>query len=68
MPETKINANHVEKIKIVWPISGCDINNVNTGKISKKLKKYLKYKLPFLSKDKIEAIIIIVKGFKTSIG
>ena len=68
MPETKINANHVEKIKIVWPISGCDINNINIGKIIKKLKKYLKYKLLFTSEDKIEAIIIIVKGFKTSIG
>ena len=45
-----------------------NINNINIGKIIKKLKKYLKYKLLFTSEDKIEAIIIIVKGFKTSIG
>ena len=67
-PEIKTKANQVKKIKIVWPMSGWETNNIIVGKIIRKLKKYLKYKLVFFSKLKIEAITIIMKGFKTSIG
>ena len=36
-PETKINASQVVKIKIVCPISGCEINNKIIGDKIKKL-------------------------------
>tara|TARA_B000000437_G_scaffold109756_1_gene79708 strand:- start:47 stop:280 length:234 start_codon:yes stop_codon:yes gene_type:complete len=45
IPDTNIKASHVKKIKIVWPISGWDINKIIIGNINKKLKKYFKYKL-----------------------
>ena len=67
-PEINISANHVEKIKIVWPKSGCEISNIIIGNKNKKLSKYFKYKLIFFSKLKIDAIIIIINGFKTSMG
>ena len=68
IPDTNINASQVKKIRIVWPISGWDINKIIIGNINKKLKKYFKYKLLLFSKLKIDAIITIIKGFKISIG
>ena len=67
-PETKINASQVAKIKIVWPISGCEINNKIIGDKIKKLYRYFKYRFVLLSKLNTKAITTIVKGFKTSIG
>ena len=43
IPEIKINANQVIKIRIVCPMSGWEANNVIIGKINKKLTKYLTY-------------------------
>ena len=68
IPDTNIKVSHVKKIRIVWPISGCDINKIIIGNINKKLKKYFKYKLLLFSELRIEAIITIIKGFKISIG
>ena len=67
-PEIKISANQVEKIKIVCPKSGWEISNIIIGKITKKLKKYFKYRLIFSFKLKVDAMITIIKGFKSSIG
>ena len=67
-PEIKIRANQVEKIRIVWPRSGCEIKSNIIGNKTKKLNKYFKYRLVFFSNVKIEAITTIIKGFKTSIG
>ena len=41
-PEIKTKANHDEKINNVCPISGCIINKNAIGKITTKLRKYLK--------------------------
>ena len=41
-PEIKTKANQDEKTSNVCPISGCNINKKDMGKIVKRLKKYLK--------------------------
>ena len=38
-PETKINASQVAKIKIVCPISGCEINNKIIGDDGNAMRK-----------------------------
>ena len=43
MPEINIKANHVRKINMVCPISGCDANNAIIGRINNKLVKYFIY-------------------------
>ena len=67
-PEKKTKVNQDEKTNKVCPISGCIINKKDIGKITMKLKKYLKYIFNFFSLLKIDARKIIVNGLTTSIG
>ena len=68
IPDIKIKLNQVKNTKKVCPISGCVTKRNIIGKIAKKLKKYLEYKLLFSSEHKMVAINTIIKGFRISIG
>ena len=68
IPETKTRDNHVETIKIVWPISGCKTNKKIIGKIKKKLIRYFKYKFSNFWKLNIVPNITISNGLRNSIG